>query len=234
MGTKHVTDELPSLLTGDASREVVLEAAEHLRTCVDCQQELVWTVVAHASLTSASRFAPEIVVEADTAADVPADDRPLPDLSDLFATARAEAAPPPAQATHRRRYLAVAAAAAVLVGGGTTWALVSGDDSDQLPAGTTVALDNTATGPDARAVVTGERMRLDAAGLPSLSAGRQYEVWLADGSKLQSIGFLRRDRIADISVPRSLMSRYDTIAVSVQDEGQTQFSGRIVLRGEYS
>lgn len=232
MGTRHVTDELPSLLTGDASREVVLEAADHLRTCVDCQQELVWTVVAHASLTSAHRFAPEIVAEPDSAADEPADEHPLPDLSDLFATARAEAVPEPAAPTHRRRYLALAAAAAVLVGGGTTWAFVA-DGGDDLPAGTSVALDNTGKGPDARAVVTGDKMRLDAAGLPRLTGGKQYEVWLASGSTLQSVGFLRQNRVADITVPPSLMSRYDTVAVSVQDAGETQFSGRIVLRGSY-
>ena len=61
MSTTHITDELPRLLTGDATRDEVLAAGAHLRTCIDCQQELVSATVAHASLASAQRFAPEIV-----------------------------------------------------------------------------------------------------------------------------------------------------------------------------
>ena len=57
MSDAHISDDLPRLLTGDATRDEVLAAAEHLRSCPDCQQELVSAVVAHASLTSAQRFA---------------------------------------------------------------------------------------------------------------------------------------------------------------------------------
>jgi anti-sigma-K factor RskA len=57
----HIANEVPRLLTGEATRDEVMTAAAHLRTCVDCQQELVSAVVAHASLTSAQRFAPEII-----------------------------------------------------------------------------------------------------------------------------------------------------------------------------
>ena len=35
--SSHISDELPRLLTGDANRDVVMTAAEHLRTCPDCQ-----------------------------------------------------------------------------------------------------------------------------------------------------------------------------------------------------
>lgn len=118
--TAHISDELPRLLTGEASREAVLDAAEHLRGCVDCQHELVSAVVAHASLTSAHRFAPEVVaLPFDLLAEQPIRDedgseaesrdrsdddatrgaRPsdstapaLPDLSDLFVQVRKEAA----------------------------------------------------------------------------------------------------------------------------------------------
>jgi hypothetical protein len=119
--TAHIYDELPRLLTGEASREEVLAAADHLRSCIDCQQELVSAVVAHASLTSARRFAPEIVSRMfngsiaehestetsersrpEQAADNDNPDRPpvtkadfaLPDLSAVFAQVRQEAAEP--------------------------------------------------------------------------------------------------------------------------------------------
>ena len=57
----HVSDNLPRLLTGDTTRDEAMAAAEHLRGCPDCQQELVSAAVAHASLTSARRFAPQVV-----------------------------------------------------------------------------------------------------------------------------------------------------------------------------
>jgi len=61
MTAPHISDELPRMLTGEADRDTVLAAAAHLRDCIDCQHELVSALVAHASLTSAHRFAPEIV-----------------------------------------------------------------------------------------------------------------------------------------------------------------------------
>ncbi|HVU93452.1 MAG TPA: hypothetical protein VHC23_14555, partial [Jatrophihabitans sp.] len=99
---EHLTDDLPRLLTGDATRDEVLAAAEHLRACPDCQQELVSAVVAHASLTSARRFAPEVVAPIPSADGEEVGDGedgggagpagPLPDLSAVFARAREEAA----------------------------------------------------------------------------------------------------------------------------------------------
>jgi Anti-sigma-K factor rskA len=112
----HISDDLPRLLTGDATRDEVLAAAEHLRTCTDCQHELVSAVVAHASLTSAYRFAEQVVAPdrdvtppegpstepsgrhaadaAEESATEQEDTRstpPLPDLSGLFAQVRADA-----------------------------------------------------------------------------------------------------------------------------------------------
>src|SRR3954452_19491945 len=124
----HLSDDIPRLLTGDASREEVLAAAEHLRSCPDCQQELVSAVVAHASLTSAHRFAPDIMA-ADPDISEDASVGPLPDLSAMFEQVRSEAAVAPAAPAaaprapaagvrHRRRLIAVAAAAAVVLGGG--------------------------------------------------------------------------------------------------------------------
>lgn len=144
----HIANEVPRLLTGEATRDEVLTAAAHLRTCVDCQQELVSAVVAHASLTSAQRFAPEIVSgfptdlfaerggsdltearlevdEADVDSEQPESEPSavvgLPDLSAVFEQVRKEAAEPrraPAPAPRPRARYLVAAAAAVVVLGG--------------------------------------------------------------------------------------------------------------------
>ena len=129
MTAPHISDELPRMLTGEADRDTVLASAAHLRDCVDCQHELVSALVAHASLTSAHRFAPEIVsglwgnvTDAPTDEPLPALDfskaradedarpggrhgasntapPPLPDLSAVFAQVRAEAAAESAPAT---------------------------------------------------------------------------------------------------------------------------------------
>jgi hypothetical protein len=114
----HVSDDLPRLLTGDATRDEAMSAADHLRTCPDCQDELVSAVVAHASLASANRFAAQVFAPEPedepppvrahpsgrhaTAGEAAPEAPQLPDLSDLFAQLRAEAslstAPAPAAA----------------------------------------------------------------------------------------------------------------------------------------
>ena len=237
---RHISDELPLLLTGDVTRDVVIEAAGHLRVCVDCQQELVSAVIAHASLTSAHRFAPEIVApERDEDAPTPlADPSPLPDMSSLFAEARAESAPPAVtdlgQRRMRRRLVAVAAAAAVVVGGGVTYAAVNGNDSG--PVTRTVALDGALGARDAKVQLVDNRMRLDASSLPAIGARQQYEVWLtaSDGGRKQSVGFIDEGaKSAEFAVPQRVMSQYNDIAVSIQGIHQTEFSGRVVLRGTY-
>ncbi len=106
MSNNHISDDLPLLLTGDATRDVVIEAAAHLRTWVDCQQELVSAVVAHASLMSAHRFAPEIVAsdhDLVEATDESAEPAALPDLSGVFAEARADATVVPISRFRGRR-----------------------------------------------------------------------------------------------------------------------------------
>src|SRR5579864_7241802 len=98
--TEHVSDDLPRLLSGEALREDVATAAAHLRTCVDCQQELVSAVAAHASLVSAQRFAPEVAWRSETALERPPA-RPLPDLTAVVAQVREEAV---ATLARRRRF----------------------------------------------------------------------------------------------------------------------------------
>jgi hypothetical protein len=235
----HVTDDLPRLLTGEAPREVVLDAAAHLRTCVDCQQELVSAVVAHASLTSAQRFAPEVVnnpagpsrdAEGNAAA-------PLPDLSAIFAQVREEAASPSRRSVSRRtRYLLGAAAAAVVVGGGAT-AIVATTGNDTT-SGQTVQLSAFQSGTtDAKATLSGSEMRIDASSLPRLS-GKGYEVWLTDSGRtsMKPIGWIGTDGKATLSVPADLMRKYSDIEVSVQDVNAPSYlySNVSVLRGEYA
>jgi len=226
----HIVDDIPRLLTGEATREEVLAAAEHLRTCPDCQQELVSAVVAHASLSSAQRFAPEVVAPAHDGE--PAG--PLPDLSDVFAQARREAAG--AAPTRRRWRVAAAAAAAAVVIGGTTAAVVELNDSGSSSPATNVALApfHDGTRP-AEVTVRGSTMKVDATRLPRLDAQHFYEVWLTDKGRtaMWPLGAIGQDNRAQLPVPASVMARYAAIEVSVQRANQTGYSGVSVLRGTY-
>jgi Anti-sigma-K factor rskA len=236
----HISEDLPRLLTGEAARDEVLAAAVHLRSCPDCQQELVSAVVAHASLTSAHRFAPQLVTpptpvdEADLAPDAQ-----LPDISAVFAKARAEAvdAARPASRT-RRRLLTVAAAAVLAAGVGVTVAeTVGGSSPAKVSAAQTVVLRPVGTNSGTvRATVEAGTMRVDASALPTLAASRQYEVWLTDraGSRLRALGYIGTDRTAALPVPAEVMAQYVSIAISIQRTDQAEFSGDLVARGYYA
>jgi hypothetical protein len=243
MTSAHISENLPRLLTGDANRDEVMAAAEHLRNCPDCQQELISAVVAHASLTSAHRFAPEIVAPASTSDDEgevhvdQSEDAPLPDMSAMFAKVRAEASVAPAKPQHRRRLLAVAAAAAVLVGGGVTLAETVGSSSSTT-SGQSVALKPFGVGTRAAEVtISGNgRMRIDATALPRPSSGQTYEVWLSDATRnrMQSVGFIGSDNQAELTVSPNVMAQYTAIEVSRQRVDQTvTYSNISVLRGTY-
>jgi hypothetical protein len=241
MTSAHISENLPGLLTGDATREEVMAAAAHLRGCPDCQQELVSAVVAHASLTSAHRFAPAIVAPASSSPDDENLDgyeppAALPDLSAMFAKVREEASPVPAKPRHRRRLLAVAAAAAVLVGGGVTIAETVGSDSSQ-PASRSISLRAFGAGTEpARVTLVGAaQMRIDATDLPKLDSSHFYEVWLTDAARqrMQSVGSIGENNTAELTVPPNVMSEYSDIEVSVQRINQTTYSGLSVLRGSY-
>src|SRR5262249_44365117 len=112
--SEHISDDLPRLLTGEATRAETLAAAAHLRECPDCQQELVSAVVAHAALTSATRGAAHAVLGRDP------QPGPLPDLSEVFATVRDEATSTRGSGKRRRALIAVAAAAVLATGVGVT------------------------------------------------------------------------------------------------------------------
>lgn len=251
MTTPHISDDLPLLLSGEAGRDVVMDAAEHLRSCPDCQQDLVSAVVAHASLTSAQRFAPEIVAsdeQVDTAPTaVPlttskssapvAAGGALPDLSEVFAKVRGEAAVTAVRPARRRRIL-VGVAAAAVVAAGTVAVVETGGNSAPAPAAQTVSLRSIQDGPAATAtMIGGTRMKIDATSLPKLTGDRQYEVWLTKKDSTtdqpQSVGFIGANRTADLRIPASVIAQYNTVAVSVQKPDQVQFSGVLVVRGKY-
>jgi hypothetical protein len=238
--TAHISDELPRLLTGEATRDVVQAAAAHLRSCEDCQQELVSAVVAHASLTSAHRFAPEVVARPVPEPGLPDEPSALPDLSAVFAQVRADAehAPRTQRRSRRPLYAVAAVAAGVLVGAGAT-ALVQ-NSGHTTPAGRSVSLAAFDTGTrSAKATVDKDgRMRVDAAALPSLDAAHRYEVWLTNDarSQMQPIGWIGTNGKATLTVPANLMSSYSDIEVSVQrvDAPSYTYSGTSVLRGSYA
>lgn len=238
--TAHISEELPRLLTGEATRDVVQSAAAHLRACEDCQQELVSAVVAHASLTSAQRFAPEIVARPTQEHATAVEDGALPDMSAMFAQVREEAEDAPRAARRSRRplYAVAAVAAGIVIGTGGT-ALIQ-NVGDNTPAGRSVALsafDSGRTSAKATVRKDGE-MRLDAASLPKLDQKHRYEVWLTNKarSQMQPIGWIGSDGKATLTVPANLMTRYSAIEVSVQDVDAATYtySGTSVLRGSYT
>jgi hypothetical protein len=286
--SNHISEELPRLLTGDASRDVVMAAAEHLRSCPDCQQELVSAVVAHASLTSAQRFAPEIVApqnaprdispfnggpgsglrsigpqgvapldvdaDADGVSELPLsrhaasepDVHELPNMSSMFAQIREEASAKSAAKPSRRphRLLAVAAAAVVLAGGGTAIAEIATHHT--TTSSRHVALAAFQDGKDApyhlgahaaSATISGNKVTVDASGLPRLSAEQQYEVWLTDAQRqhMASIGFIgTKNNKAALTVPAKVkLSEFTDIEVSVQPVGNSSYSKVSVVRGSY-
>ncbi len=236
--TGHISEELPRLLTGEAPRETVLAAAAHLRGCADCQQELVSAVVAHAALTSARRFAPEIVA---AVRDAPAPERPAappPDLSPMFGQVREEAAAAGRRRSRRRAALAVAAVAVgAAVGVGGTLAgqsLTSPTSSAQTVA---LAAYDKGTVPATADIASDGRMVLDASRLPDPGPSRHYEVWLTNRARsaMQPVGWIGSNGTASLTVPTALMSRFQDIEVSVQDLNSPKYvySGTSVLRGSY-
>jgi anti-sigma-K factor RskA len=226
--SQHISDDLPRLLTGEASRDETLAAAAHLRACPDCQQELVAAVVAHASLSSAHRFASEVV--APPLPEVQAEPAALPDMSAMFAKVRDEAAHQ--QPAHRRRraLIAVAAAAVVATAVGVTVAQTVGDSTNP-PAAQNLLLKSPEG--SAKVTITGDRMHLDATSLPKLDAAHQYEVWLVAATRLRPLGYLGGDRTADLTVPAPVMAQYSGVAISLQKNTQVEFSGDVVVRGNY-
>ncbi len=241
--TDHVFDELPLLLTGEADRTTLESSVGHLRTCEDCQQDLISTLVAHGSLSSAARFAPELARTSE-----PVDDleiqaaSALPDLEPVFAQARHEAATAdapaesaPAKGRHRGRWLVAAAVAAALVGGGVATAV----SLDHGTSGRSVTLDAYGRGavPAKATIVDGNHVSVNASTLPAPDSGQRYEVWLTDAGRthVQPVGWVGADGKGSYTVPSDLIRQFVAIEVSVQRlNAPYTFSGVSVLRGTYA
>ncbi|MEP6599518.1 MAG: anti-sigma factor [Actinomycetota bacterium] len=249
----HIYDELPWLLTGEADRATVDAAATHLRTCEDCQQELVAMLVAHASLSSAARYAPELMASLPSPLAQPLEDeadgtlavgRELPDLSAVFAQVRDEAAaatprvtatPAPRRAW-RGSWLAAAAVTGIALGGGV---VVVAEHANDRPSERSFALAayDTGTTPAKATIVGSDKIKVDATSLPSPASGKRYEVWLTDATRknLQPLGWVGTDGKGSYTVPPDLIGHFNNIEVSVQQvDAPYQFSGVSVLRGSYA
>jgi hypothetical protein len=254
MTSPHVADELPRLLTGEATRADDLAAAPHLRECVDCQQELVSAVVSHASLSSAQRFAPELLAlhaeqllsQSPTVVEDSGDSseaEQLPDLTAVFAQARAEAEAAPSAAGRglglvlgRGRLSVAAAVGGLLIGGGVVGAVTQLGGSG--PSGRPVALAAYDTGTHAAtARMSTTTLTVDATALPKLDSEHRYEVWLTNAARtqMQPVGWIAADGKARLTVPSDLRDEFDAIEVSVQrvNAPSYNYSGTSVLRGTY-
>ena len=236
----HVTEIVPGLLSGDTTREESRSAIEHMRRCADCQDELFTALLAHAALSSANRFAPDIVrIEprlraGKTAAPAPS----LPDLAAVFAEVRSEQIDErrtDPRRGHRRRVV-IAAAAVLVTGAGTATALRIAD-APSHPTPANVALSAFGVGTNsAQATIDDGVVRVDAASLPRLDRRHFYELWLTDTSRthMQSLGSLDDDGQASVTVSLKLLGQYRDLEVSVQPLDQPAYSGTSVLRGSYA
>jgi hypothetical protein len=241
----HIHDELPLLLSGEASRDTVYAAVTHLRECEDCRDELITALLAHAALSSAARITPSSAparVPDQPPPKPPAESVPdLPDLSSMFAQIRHEVDTDASSATTRARrwrasWVAAAAVAGIAVGGG---AVVAAEHLGNGPSSQAVALAayDQGTRPASAKIVGGDEMKLDATALPSPPQGKRYEVWLTDAARqhMQPLGWVGSNGRSTLTVPADLMNRFSAIEVSVQDvNAPYQYSGVSVLRGSYA
>jgi hypothetical protein len=235
----HAFDVIPGLLAGDVNRAEALAALEHMAQCADCQDELRVAVFAHAALSSARRFAPEVVRHAASATEEPRRSAaPPPDLHTVFAQVRTELAETQAgdrRAGRRRRVMM--AAAAVLVAATGTATVVGVTESASTPSGSTIALSAFGVGSHpARATIGDAVVRVDAGALPRLDGRHFYELWLTDATRthMQSLGGLDDDGRASVTVSPKLLAQYRDLEVSVQPVDRPAYSGTSVLRGSYA
>jgi hypothetical protein len=127
------------------------------------------------------------------------------------------------------------AAAAVIAAGATVGAVTLTSSGS---TGRSVALAPFGAGTrSAAATITGDRIAVDAASLPTLDAAHRYEVWLTDPARtrMQPVGWIDTSGRATMTVPQALLHTYADIEVSVQQvDGPYIYSGTSVLRGSYS
>jgi hypothetical protein len=188
---------------------------------------------------SAVLFAPDMATRSGPV--IPRDpiSEALPDLSATFNRIRNEAGAARSDGSKGVRYRWLAAAAVVALGVGGGAAVLADRNRADSPTSRTVALSafdqGTTTG--SAVLVGGDTMKLDAASLPTLAAGRYYEVWLTDGARttMAPVGQLDSAGDGTFTVPENVMSGYGAIEVSVQDtQAKGAYSGVSVLRGSYA
>jgi anti-sigma factor RsiW len=221
----HVADDLPRLLRGDASRDVTAAAADHLRDCADCQQELADLVAAHAALVSMQRLGLEPVRTR----------LPMPDARPVVPPESAIASIP--RVRRPAGISRVAVIAGIVAAGITIGGVAVAQHRNSVPAIQFVRLaaDGQGTVSGSAQVFDGDQVRLDARDLPQPVAGH-YQVWLTDSActVMYAIGVLGPDRTGDFTVAPMVLDRYSDIEVSVQPANDGGFSGVNVLRGRYS
>jgi hypothetical protein len=187
-------------------------------------------------LSSARRFAPELVAavaEGTVDPALPAPAEPLPELPPRRTGAG------PRRSRLRRRTALAAAAVAVGAVAGVAGTVAAQHLSSSAPATRTVALHayDRGTEPASATLAADGRLRVDASSLPDPGPDRRYEVWLTDRARsaLQPVGWVGADGTASMTVPTKLLQRYQDIEVSVQDLNSPKYlySGVSVLRGSY-
>lgn len=158
----------------------------------------------------------------------------------IVAAIAAEAEPAgavtPISAARGWRGLVVAGAAAIVL---VVAAVVAFDDGAE-PAGVELALTPTDLAPEASGLVLvaetplGTRLVLDVAGLPPAAAGRYYEAWLRTGPEtgVSAGTFHLRGGDGEIELWAGVaVVDYPLFTITIQDEGDPQSSGQVVLRG---
>ena len=228
--TSHL--DLAALLRGDLGNAEVASAGAHLDSCPECREELARLTVGHAVLARTSRTLGEPRPGPDSGL-VPAES--LPPL---------RSAPPPAR---WRRPLGLAAAGVVLVAGTAALTVAVQPSSTSPDTSPPAAAEQIATlepveGSGIGEVVMVRRsgkvvdMRFETHGLPGRTADQFYYAWLLDPvtNKMAPLGQIGPRGSATFDVPLSLVSRYDAIDVSIEDDdGDPGHSVTSVLRGAY-
>jgi hypothetical protein len=233
-GTDHNTTDVFRLLTGEASRSESLATAEHIRTCDECQRELVDLVVVHAALTSAARMTRMFASPIEPSGELP----PLGPLDDA-------GHPPSASRDHQQsrrwRWALVVAAVVVLVAVlGTSIGLARNHQASTIVAQATLhPLEGppNATGSLTALAEGGNRvLTVHTAQLHVLSSRTYYEVWLLDPVtfKMLPVGVLPPSGTGIYDMDASLMNGYSAVDVSLQvNDGNPAHSKVSVLRGYF-
>jgi Anti-sigma-K factor rskA, C-terminal len=235
--TEHPVDELPALLHGELRLDEVRTVTTHLRSCASCQRELVEIATGFGAVTRMQR---QGLIDA-----VPP---VLPPLGELPADAEADDGESDGKGDARNsdgrrvRWLVPVAAAVVALVAMAGAVLLTRDGSSS-PTGPVaqVALtpvsDQSAAGKVKMSGTGPSRAMVVSTNLPPASTDHYYEVWLLDTrtNGMVAVGVLPASGTAHFTIPEELVSRYDAVDLSLQDDnGNPTHSQRSVLRARYA